>query len=87
MIYDFILDYGHTIAFLEMITQLLRYSDDKKKEFDIVAALGMCELGDEELSSKKPVEREQVSNQFRDIGWYKDSNGYRHYGLIPKTEE
>lgn len=87
LIYDFILDYGHTIAFLEMVTQLLRYSDDKKKEFDIVAALGMCELGDEELSSKKPVEREQISNQFRDIGWYKDSKGYRHYGLIPKTEE
>lgn len=87
LIYDFILDYGHTIAFLEMVTQLLRYSDDKKKEFDIVASLGMCELGDEELSSKKPVEREQVSNQFRDIGWYKDSKGYRHYGLIPKTEE
>ena len=40
LIYDFILDYCHTITFLEMITQLLRYSDEKKKEFDIVAAMG-----------------------------------------------
>lgn len=87
LIYDFILDYYHTIGFIEMVTQLLRYSDDKKKDFDIVAALGMCELGDEELSAKKPVEREKIANQFRDIGWFKDSKGYKHYGAIPRNEQ
>ena len=68
LIYDFVIDYSHTIAFIEMVHQLLEYSDEKKKDFDIVAALGMCELGDEELSSKKPAEREKVTTQFRDIG-------------------
>jgi hypothetical protein len=51
-----------------MIDQLLGYSDAMKKKYDIVAALGMAELGDEELSQKKPVVREAVKKQFRDIG-------------------
>jgi hypothetical protein len=41
LIYDFCLDYSHTIAFPEMLTQLLNYSDEKKKDFDIVAAMGI----------------------------------------------
>ena len=40
LIYDFCLDYSHTMAFREMVSQLLEYSDEKKKDFDIVAAMG-----------------------------------------------
>jgi len=87
LIYDFILDYSHTMCFLEMITQLLRYSDEKKKLYDIVAAMGMAELGDEELSIRKPSEREPLGKQFSDIGYWFDNKGYRHWGKIPKTEE
>ena len=87
LIYDFILDYSYTISFLDMIEQLLRYSDEKKKEFDIVAAMGMCELGDEELSARRPVEREPNGVKFQDVGYYTDNRGYKHYGIIPKTEE
>lgn len=47
----------------------------------------MCELGDEELSIRKPELKEEINKQFRDIGWYKDIYGYRHYGIIPTTEE
>lgn len=87
LIYDFCLDYSHTMAFREMVSQLLEYSDEKKKDFDIVAAMGMCELGDEELSIKKPEAREPKGKVYHDIGWYKDSKGYKHYGVIPKTKE
>lgn len=41
LIYDFCLDYSHTIAFKEIVDQLLEYSDERKKEFDIVAAMGI----------------------------------------------
>ena len=34
LIYDFCLDYSHTIAFREMLDQLLNYSDEDKKKFD-----------------------------------------------------
>ena len=51
-----------------MLEQLLNYSDEKKKQFDIVAAMQMAELADEELSFKKPLERNEVSRKFRDFG-------------------
>ncbi len=69
LVYDFCLDYSHTIRFREMLEQLLNYSDEKKKQFDIVAAMQMTELADEEISFKKPVEREEISKKFRDFGW------------------
>ena len=87
LIYDFVLDYCHTISFRDVLEQLLNYSDERKKDFDIIAAMGFCELGDEELSVKKPEAREPLGKSFRDIGWYTDSKGYKHYGVIPKTEE
>ena len=87
LIYDFCLDYSHTFAFIEMVRQLLNYSNEKKKEFDIVAAIGMAEIGDEEMSVKKPEAREKPGKQFKHVGWYKDNNGYRHYGEIPTSEE
>jgi hypothetical protein len=68
LIYDFCLDYSHTIAYKEIIDQLLEYSDERKKDFDIVAAMGMCELGDEELSIKKPQAKEKEGKKFQDIG-------------------
>jgi len=83
LLYDFILDYCYTIAFQEMVDQFLEYSDANKKDFDIVAATGMCELGDEEMSLKTPIAREVEDKVFKHIGWYKDSKGYKHYGEIP----
>ena len=55
----------------------------RKKQFDIVAAMQMAELADEELSFKKPLERNEVSRKFRDfwIQWT-DANGYKHYGYL-----
>jgi len=32
-----------------MLQELLKYSYENKRKFDIVASMGMCELGDEEL--------------------------------------
>lgn len=87
LIYDFVLDYSFTIAFKEIIDQLLNYSDESKKDFDIVAAMGMCELGDEEMSFKKPEAREIVKTSMRNLGWWTDSKGYKHRGVIPSTKE
>ena len=68
LVYDFCLDYSQTMNFREMLEQLINYSDEKKKNFDIVAAMGMCELADEELSTRKPVERESQNARFVDFG-------------------
>ena len=70
-----------------MIEQLLNYSDEKKKEFDIIAALGMCELGDEELSGVAPKQIDDQSNRFQEFGYWTDSFGIKHKGIIPKGQD
>ena len=52
-----------------MLEQLLNYSDERKKEFDVVAALQMTELADEEISLRKPREREDLNKKFIDVGY------------------
>ena len=47
----------------------------------------MCELGDEELSSKKPTEKEPKESRSNDIGYFINANGYKQFGVIPKTDE
>jgi len=47
----------------------------------------MCELGDEEMSTRKPEAREPEGKKFVDIGWFKDGRGYRHFGKIPQNIE
>jgi hypothetical protein len=68
LIYDYCLDYSHTFGFKEMVDQLLDYTDEAKKDFDIVAAMGMAELADEEISTKKPEAMEKPGKKFQDIG-------------------
>jgi hypothetical protein len=42
-----------------MLQELIKYSYENKKKFDIVAAMGMCELGDEEMAGVVP-QRETI---------------------------
>lgn len=86
LIADFINDYGHTIWFEPLLDELIRYSDENKTKFDMVAAMAMAELADEELTGFVPKKVEVEIEQFEDIGYYYDEKGYKHYGIIPKTQ-
>lgn len=88
LIADFVQDYSDTIWFPEFLEQLLRYNDENKGKFDIVASLGMTELADEELSGVIPrVVEEDVNNEWQDIGYYRDDRGITHFGIIPNKQE
>lgn len=84
LIADYVYDYCHLIWFDEMLDELNRYSDENKTKFDIVAALGMAMLADEELSGIVPRKIEEQKEPFQDFGYYTDENGYKHFGVIPK---
>lgn len=38
-----------------MLQELIKYSYANKRKFDIVASMGMAELGDEEMAGVVPV--------------------------------
>lgn len=84
---NFVEDYCHTIWFEEVIDQLVRYSDENKRKFDIIAALGMALLADQELTGRVPKIVEEIIDDFQDFGYYIDEYGYRQFGVIPKENK
>lgn len=88
LIEAYIEDYGQHIWFEEMLDELTRYSIENKVHFDIVAALGMVMLADEELGTTvatktKPKEEEDI---WELPGYYTDENGYIRYGIKSKQK-
>lgn len=67
----------------KMLEQLLKYSWENKRKFDIVAAMIAAELGDEDLLGFTPKVQDTMKNSWKDFGWYYDSYGQKRYGIIP----
>ena len=84
LVADYVEDYCHNIWFPEFLDQLNLYTDENKGKFDMIAAAQMCEIADEELNDIIPKEQKQYKEEFQDIGYYKDENGYTRFGVIPK---
>lgn len=87
LIADYVNDYCHTIWFEEMLDELNRYTDENKRKFDIIAAMSMAELADEELSGVVPKQIKQEDDTWDDIGFYIDENGCRRWGVIPRAQK
>lgn len=83
----FLNDYWYGINFLNILQELTKYSYENKKKFDLVAALGMALLGDEELMGKIPKTATRTKNEWKDIGYYYDERGVKRFGVIPKQHE
>ena len=85
LIARYIDDYYNELWFPEMLDELLTYSYENKGKFDIVASLGMCELGDEELEGLKIVASKPQNKSFGNVGYYYDEQGYKRFGKIPEN--
>ena len=68
LIAAFINDSWHTIDFDEVLDQMLNSTYENKRKFDIIASLGMCELGDEDMSGLTVGKVDTVKKQWKDIG-------------------
>lgn len=80
-------DYGHNIWFEEMLDEFMKYSDENKTKFDIVAASGMTELADEQLGNIIPTKIKSVEDVWVDVGYYCDDRGIKRWGIIPQSNK
>lgn len=87
LIAEYVEDYCHLIWFDEMLDELNRYTDENKRQFDIVAAFAMALLGDEELSGVAPKTVEKPVEDDDEIGFYYDDKGIKRWGVIPKQSK
>lgn len=75
------------IWFKDILEQLQDYDRENRTKFDMVIAMGLCELADEDLMGKvaKPPARE--TTEFQAFGYYTDPvTGYKKYGVIPNSK-
>ena len=82
----FLNDYWYGINFLNILQELAKYSYENKRKFDLIAALGMALLGDEELMGKTPKTESRAKAEWQDIGYYTDEYGRKQFGVIPKEK-
>jgi len=82
---DYINDNCSDIWFPEALTQLQAYNRENRTPSDLVIAMGLCELLDEDLVvvAKPPVETS--ASGFKLFGIYKDENGIKRRGEIPNN--
>ena len=70
----------------KILEEAIKYSYENKRKFDIIAALGMAMLGDEELMGVLPKEVDNPNNKLRPFGYWIDERGIRHKGIIPDSQ-
>lgn len=87
LIANYIDEFGQNIWFEDVLEELLKYSYQNKGKFDLVAAMGQMLLGNEELMDIKPQDIESSNNVFPLLGYWKDENGIRHFGVVPDKDE
>lgn len=82
LINTYVNDYCYTIDSDMILEQLLNYSYENKRKYDVVAAMGMAEIADEELMSFNPKPAHSVEKEWKDFGWFINSKGYKQFGVI-----
>lgn len=80
---DFYLD----IWFKDLLEQLQDYSRDDRTKFDLVVAMGLCELSDEDLMGKVAKPSLPATAGLELWGYYTDpETGYKKHGIIPEKD-
>ncbi|UJP64008.1 hypothetical protein [Mongoliitalea daihaiensis] len=84
---QYIKDYGHDLWFLPLIEQLIDFNMSERTKFDLVVAMFMTEIGDDELHDQQVKSTTPPKFDFHKYGYYTDVNGIRRYGLLPQYQD
>lgn len=82
LVRDYVFDHCPQIYFLDMVIQLMDYDFEVKGRYDIVAAMQMCEIGDQDMMGI--VAKLPEAEVWSDFGFYKDAEGKKRYGVKPQ---
>ncbi len=85
LVADYVEDFSENIYFPDMLQQLQKYSYEAKTKFDIIAAMQMAEIGDEDMFNKK-VQSGNSTNKLSKVGYYIDPvTKIRRFGKVPNS--
>jgi hypothetical protein len=88
---SYIDDFYDTIWFPEVLEQLQDYNRQDRTKFDMVIAMGLCELSDEDLMGKNVKPPEKAAGGLQLFGYYteyrQDGTPIKRYGVIPQKSD
>ena len=73
LIENYIVDYYQFIDYTDLLDELISYSYENKRKFDLVAAFGMCLLADEELRGRPA--RANTVQETLSLGYTRNEHG------------
>ena len=83
LVKQYIDDYCDQIYFPVVLEQLRDYKSENRTKYDIVIAMGLCELADEELMYEQPSNPDDTPKVIKLWGYYEDAYGRKRYGVLP----
>lgn len=85
LIEQYIVDYSTEIQFPDMLDELIKYSYENKRKFDIVAAYGITLLADEEMFGKVAKAQSISKDNYLNLSYYKNEYGQIEFGIQTGT--
>jgi len=84
---EYIDDNSHNVWFDLALEQLIEYDRGNRTPSDLVIAMGLCELMDDDLMGKIAKPKEMLA-ELQPFGYYRDPiTGKKKYGEMPKKSE
>ncbi len=81
---EYVDDYYEQIFFPDLLEQLRDYRRDDRRKYDLVVAMGLCELADEDYLGMMATPEEKVATDFKAFGYYVDKQtGKKRHGILP----
>jgi hypothetical protein len=81
---EYIEDYYAHIFFLDLLEQLRDYQREDRRKYDLVIAMGLCELADEDMFGIAARGEDSPTSEFTLFGYWTDDHGIKHFGKIQK---
>jgi hypothetical protein len=79
-------DFCHHIFFIDLLEQLRDYQREDRTKYDLVVAMGLCEIADEDMLNEPAKPSNAETKDFVEFGYYYDDKGKKRWGAIPQEK-
>ena len=80
-------DFCHNLFFVDLLEQLRDYQREDRTRYDLVVAMALCEIADEDLLGIPARTNDADTRGFEEFGYYTDYNGNKKFGVIPGAKK
>lgn len=80
---EYIDDNYDQMFFTDQLEQCQNYNREDRTKFDLVIAMGLCELADEDKLGSLVKTKVKEEEGFQAFGYYTGEDGYKRFGVIP----